>query len=179
MVSNDVELSNGASVTKLLTTRVNYNINTTIHLGAGRESLFGSLLHRAGNRSMHRAKTSRWRRPLIALVLSAGVLAPFSARAQAPGPPSTAIENTPLFANDRVSAIKLSFPPGARESLHAHPFDIVVIQLTPGEVELVLDGKESSGAIMPGVVTYIPAQMVHSAGNVGSTPFDMVVLALR
>src|SRR5262245_14281664 len=120
-----------------------------------------------------------------AIVVAAGLALPFASEAQAPAaPPAGAqapsgISSSPLYANDRVSAIKLSFPPGARESVHTHPFDIVVIQLTPGEVNLSLEGKESSGHIEAGRVTYIPAQAPHWAGNAGTTPFDMVVVALR
>jgi quercetin dioxygenase-like cupin family protein len=119
------------------------------------------------------------------IVVAAGLTIPFASEAQAPAAPPagaqspTGISSSPLFANDRVSAIKLSFAPGARESVHTHPFDIMVIQLTPGEVDLSLEGKESSGHIDAGRVTYIPAQALHWAGNAGKAPFDMVVVALR
>lgn len=128
---------------------------------------------------MHRVTAARRKRLLTVGALFASVFAPFATRAQAPGTPSSAIVSTPLLANDRVSAIKLSFPPGARETSHRHPFDIIVIQLTPGDVELMLDGKESAGAIEPGRTTFISAQTLHSAGNAGTVPFDMVVVALR
>ena len=119
---------------------------------------------------------------LVSSVALVGALLPtFSGEAQAPTQPpgAPAIAGQNLLANNRVSAIKLTFPPGAREAIHAHPFDIVVIQLTPGEVDFVLGDQKSTGHIEAGRVTYIPAQAQHLAGNAGTTPFDLVVVALR
>ena len=48
-----------------------------------------------------------------------------------------------------ISAIKLTIAPGAHETVHTHPFDIIVIQVTPGEVDFVLNGDKSTGHVEP------------------------------
>jgi quercetin dioxygenase-like cupin family protein len=126
---------------------------------------------------MHVPKARYPMRIFTVLAVCAALLSPFSGAAQAPA--AAAIAGAPLLANDRISAIKLSFPPGARESMHSHPFDIVVIQLTAGEVDVALNGDKSVGHIEAGRVTYVPAQAQHAVGNSGSTPFEMVVVGLK
>lgn len=114
----------------------------------------------------------------VLTIAAVTTLVPFVGRAQAPGMPE-GMTSTPVLNNERVVVAKLTFAPGARERVHAHALDIVVLQLTPGQVELsVMDDKKTSRQ-EAGAATFIPRGVLHSAANVGTEPFELLVVALR
>ena len=76
----------------------------------------------------------------LIVVLTVGMLiVPFimTARAQAPAAPAFA--NKVLVNNDRVQVQRLSVPAGFRETLQVVPNDQIAIQVTPGDLEVVID----------------------------------------
>jgi quercetin dioxygenase-like cupin family protein len=98
------------------------------------------------------------------------------ARAQTMPP---GITRTQLLENSSVMIARLSLAPGARETIHTHPFSAVVVQLGPGDVETRIGTRPESGRRERGHVDFIAAEMPHAAANIGSAPFDLVTIALK
>ncbi len=99
------------------------------------------------------------------------------ARAQAPGAPAFA--SKVLVDNDRVRIQRLSVPAGFREGLQVTPNDQIAIQVTPGDLEVVISGQKTAGRIEPGTTFYVPKNAPHQFLNMGKTPYDVVVVMLK
>lgn len=63
--------------------------------------------------------------------------------------------------------------------MHSNPNDVIVVQATPGEVEYALGDEKTSEREEPGKVWYVPKQPPHAMSNVGSAPFDIIVITLK
>jgi quercetin dioxygenase-like cupin family protein len=110
----------------------------------------------------------------VALVLVGAVLIGFQGHAQAPRTPRPALVN-----NERVSVTRLTFAAGQREQLHSNPSDMIVVLATSGDVEFALGDEKTTGHEEAGKVWYIPKQPPHALSNVGSTPFDFILITLK
>ena len=118
-------------------------------------------------------------RRIIWASIGSMMIVPFivTARAQAPaGPP---VANKVVVDNDRVQVQRLSVPAGFREALQVVPNDQIAIQVTPGELEVVISGKKTVGRVEPGTTFYVPKNAPHQFLNVGRTPYDVVVVMLK
>ncbi len=89
------------------------------------------------------------------------------------------ITRTAILDNATVMVARLTLAPGAREQMHTHPFSAVVVQLGPGNVEMRLGPAVDTTRRDLGHVEFIAAEMPHAAANVGTTPFDVVTVALK
>ena len=118
-------------------------------------------------------------RRLIRISTVGMLIVPFivTARAQAPAGPASASKL--LVNNDRVQIQRLSVPAGFRETLQVVPNDQIAIQVTPGDLEVVIDGQKTAGRIEPGTTFYVPKNAPHQFLNVGKTPYDVVVVMLK
>src|SRR3954451_15389648 len=107
------------------------------------------------------------------------LIVPFimTARAQAPAAPAFA--NKVLVNNDRVQVQRLSVPAGFRETLQVVPNDQIAIQVTPGDLEVVISGQKTTGRIEPGTTFYVPKNAPHQFLNMGQSPYDVVVVMLK
>src|SRR5262252_5269291 len=115
----------------------------------------------------------------LILASFAGVLfVPFivSARAQAPAAPAFA--SKVLVDNDRVRVQRLTVPAGFRETLQVVPNDQIAIQVTPGNLEVVINGQKTVGPVEPGTAFYVPKNAPHQFLNMGA-PYDAVVVMLK
>jgi quercetin dioxygenase-like cupin family protein len=99
------------------------------------------------------------------------------ARAQAPAAPAFA--SKVLVNNDRVQIQRLSVPARFRETLQVVPNDQIAIQVTPGDLEVVINGQKTAGRIEPGTTFYVPKNAPHQFLNVGKAPYDVVVVMLK
>ena len=97
-------------------------------------------------------------------------------RAQAPAP---AFASKVLVDNDRVRVQRLSVPAGFREPLQVVQNDQIAIQVTPGELEVVISGQKTVGRIEPGTTFYVPKNAPHQFLNMGAAPYDVVVVMLK
>jgi quercetin dioxygenase-like cupin family protein len=93
--------------------------------------------------------------------------------------PPPGITRTPLLDNDTVLMARLRMAPGAQEDPHTHPFSALVVQIGDGEVDMRLGDAQTRGRRAHGFVEFIPRELVHAAGNVGSETFDVVTVALK
>ena len=118
-------------------------------------------------------------RRLILVSVMGMLIVPFivTARAQAPAAPTFA--SKPLVDNDRVRIQRLTVPVGFRESVQTVPNDQIAIQVTPGDLEVVISGQKTAGRIEPGTTFYVPKNAPHQFLNMGKAPYDVVVVMLK
>jgi quercetin dioxygenase-like cupin family protein len=84
----------------------------------------------------------------------------------------------PIFENDRVSVIRARMEIGAREAVHTHGSDTIVVHLSGGEIEDTADGKTVVNRWKRGDVEFEGLGTSHSARNVGGA-VDVVLVALK
>jgi quercetin dioxygenase-like cupin family protein len=92
--------------------------------------------------------------------------------------PFTGMSFTPLFDNDRVSVLRARMEVGAREGLHTHAADTIVVHLSGGEIEDTADGKTIVNRWKRGDAEFEAFGSSHSARNVGAA-VDVVLVALK
>ena len=111
---------------------------------------------------------------LVALVLIGAAVIGLQGHAQAPRTPRPA-----LVDNARVSIRRLTFAAGQREQMHSNPTDVIVVQVTPGEIEFAIGDEKTTAHADPGKVWYVPIQPPHAYSNVGTTPVDIILVSLK
>jgi quercetin dioxygenase-like cupin family protein len=92
--------------------------------------------------------------------------------------PFTGMSFTPLFDNDRVSVLRARMEVGAREGVHTHASDTIVVHLSGGEIEDTADGKTVVNRWQRGDAEFEAFGSSHSARNVGGA-VDVVLVALK
>ena len=114
----------------------------------------------------------------LMLMFIAGVLVvPFIASARQQAPAGFAMKL--LVDNDRVRIQRLTVPAGFKETLQVAANDQIAIQATPGEMDVTIDGKKTTGRVEPGTVFYVPKNIQHQFNNAGKTPYDTIVVMLK
>src|SRR5262249_26690591 len=88
-----------------------------------------------------------------------------TARARAPARP--AVASKVLVDTGRVRIQRLSVPAGFRETLQVIPNDQIAIQVTPGDLEVMIGGQKTAGRIEPGTTFYVPKNAPHQFLNMG------------
>ena len=76
-----------------------------------------------------------------------------------------------LVNNERVQIQRLSVPAGFKETLQVVENDQIAIQVTPGDLEVVINGQRTAGRIEPGTTFYVPKNAPHRFLNVGKAPY--------
>ena len=84
---------------------------------------------------------------------------------------------TPALQNTTVAVTHLKYEAGAREDTHTNPFAIVLVLITPGEVEVREPGASRRGN-RPGEVWFVPADRPHSITPRGNQAIEMVAIAI-
>ena len=118
-------------------------------------------------------------RKLILVSIVGMLIVPFIVAARAQAPAAPAFASKVLVDNDRVRIQRLSVPTGFRETLQVVPNDQIAIQVTPGDLEVVINGQKTAGRIEPGTAFYVPKNAPHQFLNVGKAPYDVVVVMLK
>jgi quercetin dioxygenase-like cupin family protein len=121
---------------------------------------------------------------IAALALgAAGLARPWQSRGLGAEPaaqqPPPGITRTVLVDNDTVLVARLRYDAGKGETSHTHPFSAVVIQLTPGDVDMTLAADHSRARRDAGTAWFIPAAAPHAAVNVGTEPFDQIAITIK
>jgi quercetin dioxygenase-like cupin family protein len=83
-----------------------------------------------------------------------------------------------LFETPRVSVIRARMEVDAREGVHTHASDTIVVHLSGGEIEDTADGRTTVLRWKPGDVEFEARGSSHSARNVGRA-VDVVLVALK
>ena len=116
----------------------------------------------------------RLRSAAVAMACALAASAPAQPRQPQPG-----IVRTQLVDNATVLVAQLRMEPGARETIHTHPFSAVVVQLTAGDVDMTLGSDHTRAPRAPGFVWFVPKEMPHAAVNAGSAAFEVVTVAIK
>ena len=93
--------------------------------------------------------------------------------------PPPGITRTVVVDNATALVARLRYEAGKGETTHTHPFSAVVIQLTPGEVEMTLAGDRSRARREAGSVWFIPANTPHMAVNTGTAPWEHIAVTIK
>jgi quercetin dioxygenase-like cupin family protein len=97
-------------------------------------------------------------------------------------PPTAArpgISRAPLLENADARVARATFEPGAREPVHAHPFDMVVVQLDPGKMELLVGQERTVKEYAAGEVIFLPREVPHSLANAGAREVTVISVTVR
>jgi quercetin dioxygenase-like cupin family protein len=91
---------------------------------------------------------------------------------------STGLGFRPLLENDRVSVLRTRMEVDAREGLHTHGSDTIIVHLSGGRIEDTAGGRTVVNTWTPGDVEFEAFGTSHSMRNVGDA-IDVVVVVLR
>jgi quercetin dioxygenase-like cupin family protein len=94
-----------------------------------------------------------------------------------PAPPG--ITRSPVIDNPEARVTRVEFAPGAREPVHAHPFDLVVVPLTGGRLEVRLGDRVESRVYAPGEPMFLPRDVPHAVSNAGGTPITVFSVGVK
>ena len=111
----------------------------------------------------------------FACVAVSGVL---SASVSAPAAQFTGMSFKPVVENEKVRIMRARMEVDAREALHTHANDVIVVHLSGGEIEDTANGKTVVNRWKPGDVEFEARGSSHSARNVGE-PIDVVLVMLK
>jgi len=82
-----------------------------------------------------------------------------------------------LLKNSKVDVNLLTFAPGEGAPMHKHERDYVAVFITGGQLELTEEGQQpTKNKLEAGEVRFRSAGVTHSAKNVGSSPFETVLV---
>jgi quercetin dioxygenase-like cupin family protein len=89
------------------------------------------------------------------------------------------VSRTVLTDNATVLVTRLGYEAGKGETSHTHPFSAVVMQLTPGDVDMTIGSDHSRTRCDVGTVWFIAANVPHAAINTGTMPFEQIAIAIK
>jgi uncharacterized RmlC-like cupin family protein len=87
--------------------------------------------------------------------------------------------STQLLENNRVRVQRVTVPVGYRDPVSVLQTDMVVIQMSPGEMEVAIGQDRTSGPVDAGKTWYVPKAMPHQFSNAGNTPYDTIIVFLK
>jgi oxalate decarboxylase/phosphoglucose isomerase-like protein (cupin superfamily) len=74
---------------------------------------------------------------------------------------------------------RLRFGRRTGETVHTHPFPLLIVQLTSGGVDLTMSDARARGPREAGLVTFVPVNTPHAVMNAGAQSFDLIAIALK
>jgi quercetin dioxygenase-like cupin family protein len=120
----------------------------------------------------------------VATVILAGVIAyGVAAHAQMAGGKADPVKVDPKhykveFENESVRVLRISYGPGEKSVMHAHP-NAVAVYLTDGSTRMTTpDGKSQDSPVKAGATSWTPAGS-HLPQNVGDKPFQVILVELK
>jgi quercetin dioxygenase-like cupin family protein len=84
-----------------------------------------------------------------------------------------------ILQNDEARATNVRFAPEAREPIHSHPFDLVLVQLTPAKMEVQVGDEKTVKDYATGAVIFLPRNISHAVSSAHSSPFEILSVAIR
>lgn len=89
------------------------------------------------------------------------------------------ITRTPLLDNADTRVVKVEFATTGREPVHAHPYDLITLQVSPGRVE-ILDGEaKTTESREAGFVKFVPRDRTHAYASADTKSFEILSIALK
>ena len=97
----------------------------------------------------------------------------------AKGRPATAgITRTTIKDDAKVAVTRVRFAPGAAEVPHTHPYDVMLIPVTSGTVDLQI-GDKKIASLKRGEVQFVPHDVTHFLANTGKTAFELIAVGVK
>jgi quercetin dioxygenase-like cupin family protein len=96
-----------------------------------------------------------------------------------PTEPPPGIMRQVILDNDDARATNVRFAPGAREPIHSHPFDLVLVQLSPAKMEVQVGDEKTVKDHDIGAVIYLPRNVPHAVSSVHSSPFEILSVTVK
>jgi len=87
-------------------------------------------------------------------------------------------DGVPIMDNGTVTVTRLHFAPGAAETLHTHPYPLLIVQVTAGSIE-VSNREVIRVGSRPGETWFVPANTRHAAVNRSGAGIDMLGVAIK
>ncbi len=86
---------------------------------------------------------------------------------------------TPIMQNETLAVTHLRFGPGTREAVHTHPFPLVLVQITPGDIAVQEQNTTMRGGKV-GEVWYVPTDRPHAVTMLPNAQkaIDVIAIAL-
>jgi quercetin dioxygenase-like cupin family protein len=104
-------------------------------------------------------------------------------RPPAPAAPPTqapeGITRSTLLDNADVRVVRVRFAPDSREPLHAHPNDLLTIQISAGNVDIVNGAEHATRVREPGVVQFLPRNIQHAYASADTKPFELLSVSIK
>ncbi len=107
------------------------------------------------------------------------LMVPFIVSARAQVPPAPSFASKVLVDNDKVRIQRLTVPGGFTETMQVAPNDQIAMQVTPGDLEVTINGQKTGGRMEPGTTFYVPKNAPHQFLNKGKAPYDVVIVMLK
>lgn len=99
---------------------------------------------------------------------------------EAPAAPvPTGITRTPVTDNADARVTRVRFAPSAREAVHSHPFDLVVVPLMKGRMEVRLGADVTTKEYGAGEAVFLPRDVPHAVSNVGASPVELLSVGVK
>jgi quercetin dioxygenase-like cupin family protein len=89
------------------------------------------------------------------------------------------ITRKPLLDNPQARATHVTFASGAREPVHMHPYDLLVVPLAAARIELLLGPATTIEEYEPGEVIFLPRNVPHSLSSRHPEPFEIVSVGVK
>ena len=89
------------------------------------------------------------------------------------------VTRTTLIDNVDVRVARVRFDPGSKEPLHSHPFDLLTVQLTPGNLDLVDGSEHTTGTREPGFIKFLQRSVQHAYASLDSKAFEMLSISVK
>lgn len=84
-----------------------------------------------------------------------------------------------LVDNATATVTRVRFGRRSGETVPARPFPFLIVQLTRGDVDLTVSDARATGPRDAGLVTFVPANTPHAVTNAGTSPFNLITIALK
>lgn len=89
------------------------------------------------------------------------------------------ITRAPVLDNADARVTRVGFAAGAREPIHSHPFDLVVVQLSAGRMEVRVGDEVTVKDYAPGDVFFLPRDVPHAVSNVGGAAAEVLSVGVK
>ena len=120
------------------------------------------------------------RRLVVVLAAAALIVSVIAWRGFAQTPGARPVTARVVLDNDRVSVQRLSVAAGYRDPESVVPRDMIAVQASPGEMEVVINGEKTTGHVEAGKGVWdVPKSTKHQFSNVGATLDDTLVITLK
>jgi quercetin dioxygenase-like cupin family protein len=131
-----------------------------------------------GFREGEHAMTGRAAIAALALLIPSLVGAQSSFDLAKGRPVTPGITRTTIRDDAKVAVTRVRFAPGAAEMPHTHPYDVMLIPVTSGTVDLEI-GDRKITSVRSGDVQFVPHDVTHSLANTGTKAFELIAVGVK